>query len=159
MPDQVNDILAFTLINFIFGASITINTNGVDLSFFEQGVTIAWSITNQSSPSTSSLILTPQESSVSSTGPWVNIPQNRLFGSNFFESEFGKDKLFSSDKTTSSFDAISYFQILAPKRFIRAVLAATVQSSNDMQVIVNVFAYGELSPVIKSSIPFVLGSP
>jgi hypothetical protein len=157
MPDRVNDVLAFCLENISLETGVTTNTTGFDMSWAERGVTVSFMmVVTAANPAT--VTITPEESE-EFAGPYTVIPDNRLIGSEFFVKSFGKDKLFSVDKSITDEDALSYFQILQIKKFMRMKIETTGTPSDTFRFVINVFGKAELSPVINNSFPFTVTSP
>ena len=161
MPDQVNSVVAYTFKNQVSTTTETITSIAIDLSPFENGVTIAWQLVvhdDNSSPPGPIVEIIPEELDENG-GPFVAISTNRLIGSDFFNTEFGKDKLFTLDQPTTGGTAVSYFQILDLKRFLRIKLDTTVAAGQSVQILVNLFGRAEISPVLDNSITFTIVSP
>ncbi len=163
MPDQVNDVLSFNIDNILALVTSSITSPALDMSPFEQGVTIGWWIVSTDltggapSPQPSASIEIEEAALI--TDPFIAIPEARLFGSTFFEKNFGRAALFALQGPTAGGFAISYFQILDMKRFIRSRVTTTVGVNHSMQILVSAFGRAERSPVEKNDFDFTLLSP
>jgi len=159
MPDKVNNVLAFTPLSLTVTSTGVITSAPIEISWAENGVTIAWNVVFVNPVSPTPLAELLLEESDEFAGPWSTIEDDRLIVSDFFIKEFGFDKLLTLKAAALNFSAVPFFQLRDLKRFFRVRVDSFIGGGQIMVVSVNVFAHAELSPVIKNNIPFAVSGP
>ncbi len=157
MSDQINDVLAFTALNLAISATSAPETNPIDVSGFERGVSIAWNVVAQTGTSINDIVIFEGDTSGGVFTPITD--EARFIFPELYVKEFGTDGLLRLTAATGTNTLVSHFGLRDLKRFLKIGISTTVTMAGTTNILVNVFLRTESSPVRKNQVGFDFFAP